>query len=691
MKKRFFITVLSLMVTCLLSAAPISFDKAKNIAKEFFAMQQKGKNPHNGQRMAPAEANTPVMAEAGVENLWVFNNGGNNGFVVIANEDTENPVLGYSEEGTYNYTRLPEELRLLLTDYSRQIRNRRMEGKHINVEPKDRDLIKPLITTHWHQYNPMNILCPTISGEPRRSLVGCCAVVLAQLMYYYHYPEKPTMAIPAYTTGTGYAMEELPVITFDYDKMVDYYYYQYEELEVIDESLKAATTLLKYCGCAVQMNYSCNGSASSFDTQAIAKYFGFDKGAKRMMAGNYSHDLWEDLIYNELKEGRPVPYSAGAVMQQNHIFLIDGYDGHGYFHANFGEIDGFSNGYFKLGVMNDCENQFGNVEFSGYNMYQSAVIGFQPDKGNPVANDDEYDIIENDPNMLVSKVHFYAPYVDEKLVTEIEYTNNGNNYENHLFLWIDDQLMGGAGVYTDPGQQGKAVICSRSLQKGNHPYRISTDWDGVKVVNQGTLQIVDHPENNLESTCTVDGVYIKGIIGKEGYRHVKDIYHHFSIHMKLTNKANTPFNQHIVCHVGRASMDQLRENIGSEELICNRVWYLYIEPNKTMDFDLTLDDAIWDDGEYGYSIYIGYCDHRDSTKLIWGNGYFKYFKTPSSNIRGDVNGDGIVNIADVTSTINKNYYPMTDGFFINNADLNDDIMIDKLDVDEMVKIIIGGK
>ena len=688
MKKRFFITVLSLMVTCLLSAAPISFDKAKNIAKEFFALQQKGKNPHNSQRLAPAEANAPVMAEAGVENLWVFNNGGNNGFVVIANEDSENPVLGYSEEGTYNYTRLPEELRLLLTDYSRQIRNHHMEGKHINVEPKDRDLIKPLITTHWHQYNPMNILCPTISGEPRRSLVGCCAVVLAQLMYYYHYPEKPTMAIPAYTTGTGYDIEELPVITFDYDKMVDYYYYQYEELEVIDESLKAATTLLKYCGSAVQMNYSCNGSASSFDTQAIAKYFGFDKGAKRMMAGNYSHDLWEDLIYKELKEGRPVPYSAGAVLQQNHIFLIDGYDGRGYFHANFGEIDGFSNGYFKLGVMNDCENQFEDVLFSGYNMYQSAVIGFQPDKGNPVTIDDEYDIIENDPNMLVSKVHFYAPYVDEKLVTEIEYTNKGKNYENHLVLWIDDELMGGVGVYTDPGQQGKALICSRSLQKGAHPYRISTDWDGEKVVNQGTLQIVDHPENNLETEYDIDGISNKVII-RDDYRTYKDIYQALTAHLKITNKASTPFNQYLHCVVGRVSSDDQRNYLGNVSFIYDKVWYVYLEPNETMNLDWTLDEGIFDEGDYIYGVNFFYCNHRSSSNLLWGDGYFKYFKKPEPPLKGDVNGDGEVNMADVALTVERLLNPSMGLFFMNNADMNANAMIDKGDVEEIVKIIIG--
>ena len=178
--------------------------------------------------------------------------------------------------------------------------------------------------------------------------------------------------------------------------------YSRDEVDSTDPYVIEVNKLMMYTGCALKMNYASGGSAAVFDKDTIAKYFSFDKGARYLMAGNYPHEIWEEMVYNELKAGRPVPYSAGGVGAQNHMFIIDGYDGKGLFHANIGEATrGSDNQYYRLGVMEAYRDQTTPVRFSGYNIFQAGYFGFQPDKGNdpvPVVSVDygDYSLAKSD-------------------------------------------------------------------------------------------------------------------------------------------------------------------------------------------------------------------------------------------------------------------------------------------------------
>ena len=255
-----------------------------------------------------------------------------------------------------------------------------------------------------------------LSSLIKLELNFCYSLGLFQFldMKYYNYPSATTITLPAYTTYSGYNMPALPPTTFDYSKMHNNYEYIYkrEDVDPNDESIKEMNKLLMYAGCALKMNYQTGGSSAVFDKDTIAKYFGYDKGARRLYAGCYPHKIWDEMIYNELKAGRPVPYSAGGVGAQNHQFIIDGYDGNGLFHANIGEIGrGSDNQYYQLGVLEVCRDQLGQVKFSGYNLYQTGVIGFQPDKGNdavPVVsvNYGDYSLSKYDFTRTSSSVDF---------------------------------------------------------------------------------------------------------------------------------------------------------------------------------------------------------------------------------------------------------------------------------------------
>lgn len=379
--KKSLLSMFVLVTVLAVQANPIGQQKAQQLANQF--MTKTLSVQPNGRRAATQPNLT--FQDLGFHNLYTFADKAG-GFVVVAGDDRVDPILAYSTTGMLDSNRMPEAIQMMLIGYDMQISNlpQNAAPSQQSTSPQ-RNAIAPLIKTLWHQYLPFSYNCPFDEAENRNVCTGCVAVALAQLMYYYQYPSKTTITIPAYTTGSGYNMPALEPTTFDYSKMhINYpYVYGREEVNISDPYIQEINKLMIYTGCALQTNYAFGGSSAYFDIDLIAKYFGYDKKCRRLSACNYSHEVWEEMVYNELKAGRPVPYSGGALPGQNHMFIIDGYDGQGYFHANVGEIgEGSFNCFCKLDVINKSDVQTGPVTFSGYNIWQTAYFGFQPDKGN---------------------------------------------------------------------------------------------------------------------------------------------------------------------------------------------------------------------------------------------------------------------------------------------------------------------
>lgn len=429
MMKKLLSFLFVLAMPLIVSANPIDKDKALQIASQF--MRDVSIRTASGMHRAPV-SHQLTFKETGFNNLYTFTDDTNGGFVVVAGDDRlGQPVLAYSETDMINPNLLPEIMQVMLQSYEEQIAH--MPPNYVATADSDtpeREVIYPLVPAMWHQYLPFRYNTPYDNNENRNTPVGCVALTLAQIMYYYKYPTGTSITIPAYTTYSGYNMPALPPTTFDYSQMhnnydmVDYR----EDVDITDPAISEVVKLMMYAGCALKMNYQTGGSSAVFDTDTIAKYFGYDKGAHRLYAGNYPHAMWEDMVYNELKAGRPVPYSAGGVGAQNHQFIIDGYDGKGLFHANIGEIGrGSNNSYYQLGVLDVYRDQMSQVMFSGYNLYQSGIFGFQPDKGNdalPVVDVDygDYALAKSDFTRSSSSADFKDIVLKG---TMTRYDNNG--------------------------------------------------------------------------------------------------------------------------------------------------------------------------------------------------------------------------------------------------------------------------
>lgn len=279
------------------------------------------------------------------------------GFVIVSNDDTNAPVVGYSEQEAN--LDAPELLWYLNAANQALLSRTASATASENKEP-----IEPLLKTRWGQDTPYNNLCPT---ERENANViyptGCVATAMAQVMYYHQYPEK----------GTGnitYSFQDR-ILSADFNNT----YYQwrlmtptYKKGQYSDESALAVATLMYQCGVSIKMQYNVGGSgAFSYNAAtALRKNFGYHENLQIHYRDYYTAKEWINKVYNELKVGRPIIYTGVDESNGGHCFVVDGYNQNNFVHVNWG-WDGVNDGYYDIALLNPTGNKFstGQTMLSG--------------------------------------------------------------------------------------------------------------------------------------------------------------------------------------------------------------------------------------------------------------------------------------------------------------------------------------
>ena len=386
--KKILLTLLAFMATVAMNAEQVSKQQALQKAQQFMP----------GKKFGEARGLARSAGSSEGEPFYVFNAEGNQGFVIVSGDDRTSEILGYSKTGKLDINQLPENLKGWLEGYARQI-----EALGTSAKPAEKFMtrgadswkaVSPLIKTQWNQDEPYNLMCPDGNyvdyyevgyDANNRCVTGCVATAMAQIMYYWKWPNGCD-AIDSYPTGyydddwnfiETNRVKGLPATTFKWDKMKTVY-----TSGEMGEAADAVAELMRYCGQAVNMDYGTDGSSAGILPYIMARYFGFGKNARQVVRSLYSLSVWENMIYKEVSEERPVLY-GGSSISGGHQFIVDGYDGKGLFHMNWG-WGGMSDGYFVLSLANSDEvGAGGGTSADGYSVDQHAIIGLMPDDGEP--------------------------------------------------------------------------------------------------------------------------------------------------------------------------------------------------------------------------------------------------------------------------------------------------------------------
>lgn len=389
--KKNFLLLLSLMLLLSVSAiaGPRSYQQAKAIAQRQAAMlgiemdAEVAASAKAAPRMSVSSAVSPSATC-----YYVFANGEDKGFTIVSGDDRMPEVVGYSAQGTYDPDHLPANYVGFMKAYQEtveallkgdaQVSGGLAEVRQWRAERAGSAAVAPLLDgIKWDQREPYNNMCPLYKGT-NRSVTGCVATAMAQVMMYYQYPKKLKSTIESYTTK-AYGIN-IPAIysgaTYDWDNMLP----DYSKSDYNSAQADAVAKLMYHCGAAVKMDYGPSSRANVTPT-ILATYFGYDADLMQDLTRTvFTLQQWMTLIDNELKAKRPILYS-GQASDEGHEFVCDGSDGKGLYHINWG-WGGYQDGYFDLTILQPTKGGAGSGSaVDGYNRNCSMIIGIVPDNG----------------------------------------------------------------------------------------------------------------------------------------------------------------------------------------------------------------------------------------------------------------------------------------------------------------------
>jgi len=359
-------------------STPVSVEKAAVIAKNVFYEGVKEFQVIDYQTIKVELFTTAKDDEHSL--LYIFNiNASVRGYVIIAADDDVYPVIGYSFEGIFDNNKLnpalsdwisarQNEISFILDHHLQADNLIRQEWTRLSVIPVSRGFrsISPLVTAKWGQGKYYNRNCPQDAAAPAsqdgRTLVGCVAIAMGQIMKYHQSPSTGSGSHSYYHNTYGTLSANFGMTTYNWSNMPN----------TLSTHNSDVATLLYHCGVSVEMNYGVSGSSSypSDAAYAFVNYFGYGSTVQKKDKNNYSTSTWEGMLKDELDNSRPMLY-FGYGSSGGHAFVCDGYQGssNNYFHFNWG-WDGYLDGYFYVSSLNP-----GTMDFTNN---QGAIMGIKP-------------------------------------------------------------------------------------------------------------------------------------------------------------------------------------------------------------------------------------------------------------------------------------------------------------------------
>lgn len=388
--KNLLLLATALILTINIYGAPRTESSALSIATKFLNSQAslKSKSKSN---VTPQLIHS--IEKDGETAVYVYGKNIAEGFVLVSGEDTVTPILGYSDNGNFDYESLPENAKWWINNYADEIQAiKKGVAKATSTIKSDRSVAPILGETLWGQDTPYNALTPSYDGK--KCPTGCVATAMAQVMYYHKWP----------VTGTGsntYISEsykfELSVdfskSTYLWDNMTPTYNTQSNT-----ESKDAVAKLMFDCGVATNMDYSPSGSGAVTRNiaKALVQNFNYDRGIRFLHKLYYNAEEWSDVVKSELDASRTVIYGGTTDQRDTHEFVCDGYNADGLFHINWG-WNGMSNGYFLLSLLNPIDQGTGGGSpGAGFNKEQHIIVGIQKPTASPT--EIPYFLVLNDDN-----------------------------------------------------------------------------------------------------------------------------------------------------------------------------------------------------------------------------------------------------------------------------------------------------
>ena len=369
MKKHLFALLMLVVTGITLQARPVDQETAKRLGQSFVKA-----NFEFTRQSSDFDLVYTAYSESGEACYYVYNIG-NTGFVILAADDNYRPIIGYSDEGTFN----PDNMAPALADYLEVVRRGVMEAATKVSAPvavaadwtmleKSGRLVSRhggreevyLVETQWNQNYPYNYFCPEGEGGPGgHCYAGCVATAAAQLMKYWNHPlhgQGSHTYYPDDHPEYGPLTVNFGAATYDWENMPN-------SISVNSpiEQIEAVAQLIYHVGVSVDMNYrpSSSGAVTGRLCETMPAYFFYTDHMENNYREDYTHESYMQLIMDAIDMSWPMVHRGGG-----HAYVLDGYNDNDMVHFNWG-WSGSSDGWF-------------NIDEHGYTDGESVIYNYVP-------------------------------------------------------------------------------------------------------------------------------------------------------------------------------------------------------------------------------------------------------------------------------------------------------------------------
>ena len=444
------------------------------------------------------------------------------GWALVSAEDGLRPVLAYSEYGVlpdWNNMPLPMQDIILeyvnqvdfLHDYRTNVNTDNWTNVDNNIKNATLSSISVIVPNllerdgkivRWKQSGNndgytmgctkiYNKYCPpfgnTFSPCPDNSRVGCTAVAIGQVMWYWQWPYYAKVPLTmldslGHTSGQTMHQYDWTIIPSQIDSSTNL------------TSVNMVASLLRDCGYASKMEYKKNSSgAYLYDAaDALINNFGYSSELYHAYRPDSSDNLaqwvWLNKLKQELNQGRPIPYcgydgESSNQLGDGHSYVLTGYNSADYFCVNWGY------GYnYTVWVSLDAMN----VNGYNYKYYQQAIFGVEPA---PVCS---YEIPSTQTSWETNLVELYH---GNKTIQNKTYSSNKRG-----IIYSDNSVHFTGSVHFEEGSTIHIAIrnmyCSTTSDMDtNAEEHLSQPQNNKKIAGQGQnkqkIDISPNPANDI--------------------------------------------------------------------------------------------------------------------------------------------------------------------------------------------------
>ena len=371
-------------VTCIAQssfAKVITESAAKTTAQNFWKSKGQAGNDLSLSYKAISTVNG-----ANVAALYVYSTSA--GFVIVSGDDNVTPILGFSEESSFDYSKISPETAYWLSKYQLEIAYvmahntpasptttnawEMLQSSSVpSVDAKTTN-VPYLVHSTWNQSPLYNAMCPKSGVDT--ALTGCVATAMVQVMKYWKWPATGTGSHSYNASGYGMQTANFGVTTYNWTNMPNSIITYNDDVEQLNYQ----------AGVSVNMGYGATESGSyvtiaespiiNCAEYALKTYFNYVPTLHGVFRTDYDDSTWVSILKNEFTHARPVIYS-GFGSAGGHCWIGDGFTtfaGANYIHFNWG-WGGYCNGNFLMNNLAPAGNNF--------NTDQTAIIGIRPNDG----------------------------------------------------------------------------------------------------------------------------------------------------------------------------------------------------------------------------------------------------------------------------------------------------------------------